>query len=140
MNKFVFLAAGLLAVLSLQGHAQEASDLAPFASLEETDAPDEARAPSPSPQAVGGGMQCFDVFVDKDLVAGERATATLSCPSNSVATGGGATSSFNEGLFINATGPTSGTGIDPNTWFTSAENYRSGGINVRFYARCCRVL
>jgi hypothetical protein len=84
-------------------------------------------------------LECFDRFVDKVLVAGERATATLTCPDDAFATGGGATASDNAGLFINATGPTSGSAIDPNSWFTSAENSRGTEIGVRFYARCCRV-
>ena len=84
-------------------------------------------------------LECFDRFVDKVLVAGERATATVSCPSSAFATGGGATASENSDLFINATGPTSGLVDNPNTWFTSAENFRSFDIGVRFYARCCRV-
>jgi hypothetical protein len=77
--------------------------------------------------------------VDRVLVAGERATATLTCSNDAFATGGGATASENSGLFINATGPTSGFAIDPNSWVTSAENFRSTEIGVRFYARCCRV-
>ncbi len=133
MKKFVYVVAGLLATLSFQTQAQVAPDRA--AQTQEVGAAELSAAP----RAAGGGLRCFDRFVDRVLVSGERATATLACPSNSVATGGGATSSFNEGLFINATGPTSGTATDPNTWFTSAENFRSDEIAVRFYARCCRV-
>ncbi|MGH8569366.1 MAG: hypothetical protein ACREXU_15500 [Gammaproteobacteria bacterium] len=71
--------------------------------------------------------------------SGDRVTRTLACPSNTVATGGGATSGANRDIYINATGPTSSPVHDPNTWFTSVQNFRGEQVNVRYYARCCRV-
>ena len=118
--------------------------------VREVDAqPEELQALAPderagSLQAVGGGLACTDAVSDVNIASGQRMTRTLSCPAGTVAVSGGATASVNTGLYINATGPTSGTAVDPNTWFTSMENYASpvGGIgpSVRFYARCCRVV
>ena len=106
----------------------------------------EAMAPaSPeSPQAVGGGLECKDAFIDVNIALGQRIVRNVFCPADTVAVSGGATATINTGLYINATGPTSGLDVDPNKWFTSVENFSSlvSGIgpSVRFYARCCRVL
>lgn len=138
MNKFVYVVAGLLATLSLQTQAQDfASQMQP----EDLDAAE--RAVQPEPRAAGGGLECFDAVADLVLQpvgsTGDRAVRTLSCPAGSVATGGGATSGSNRDIYINATGPTSSPVNDPNTWFTSVQNFRAEQVNVRFYARCCRV-
>ena len=95
-------------------------------------------------EAVGGGLECKDAFIDLNIALGQRRARDVFCPAGTVAVSGGATATINTGLYINASGPTSGLDIDSNKWFTSVENYSSPtngiGPSVRFYARCCRVV
>jgi len=138
------LVVGALLALGLQSPPPAAA--APGRQVDAQPEELEAMAPaSPeSPQAVGGGLECKDAFIDVNIALGQRLTRNVFCPAGTVAVSGGATATINTGLYINATGPTSGLDVDPNKWFTSVENFSSlvSGIgpSVRFYARCCRVL
>ena len=138
------LVVGALVALGLQSPPQAAA--APGRQVDAQPEELEAMAPaSPeSPQAVGGGLECKDAFIDVNIALGQRIVRNVFCPADTVAVSGGATATINTGLYINATGPTSGLDVDPNKWFTSVENFSSlvSGIgpSVRFYARCCRVL
>ena len=138
------LVAGTLLALSPHRHTQAASDPALLGDVqpEELQALEPGR--TPSPQAVGGGLECKDAVSDVNIALGQRIVRNVSCPAGTVAVSGGATATTNTGLYINATGPTSGLDVDPNKWFTSVENFSSPvsgiGPSVRFYARCCRVV
>lgn len=141
MNRIMIGAASLLALLCVQVHAQ-----APSEKVLLTSQPQEVEAlqQAPTPRAVGGGLECTDAFVDVNIANGQRIVRNVFCPAGTVATSGGATATVNTGLYINATGPTSGLDLNPNKWFTSVENFSSPvtgiGPSVRFYARCCRVV
>ena len=136
--------AGTLLALGPHNHTQAASDRVMPGGAQ----PEEIQAMEPaspeSPQAVGGGLECKDAFIDVNIALGQRLTRNVVCPAGTVAVSGGATATINTGLYINATGPTSGFDVDPNKWFTSVENFSSPvsgiGPSVRFYARCCRVV
>ena len=138
------LVAGTLLALGPHSQTQAAADPVMHGDAQ----PEELQAMEPertaSPQAVGGGLECKDAVSDVNIVLGQRITRNVFCPVGTVAVSGGATSSVNTGLYINATGPTSGKDVDPNKWFTSVENFSSPvsgiGPSVRFYARCCRVV
>jgi hypothetical protein len=145
MNTKSTMLFALLLGLSLQTQAQDARlhALRP----EATATPEELQAMQPhkaaETEAIGGGLECKDAFIDVNIALGQRITRNVFCPAGTVAVSGGATATFNTGLYINATGPTSGTDIDPNKWFTSVENFSGAsgiGPSVRFYARCCRAL
>ncbi len=135
------IVAGTLLAFGLNSHTQAASDPA----MDVGATPEELQAMNPerssSPQAVGGGLECKDAFSDVNIALGGRVTRDVFCPAGTVAVSGGATASFNKGIQINATGPTSGTDVNSNKWFTSVENFANpAGPSVRFYARCCRVV
>jgi len=142
------LVVGALVALGLQSPPQAAAAAAAAPGRQVDAQPEELEAMAPaspeSPQAVGGGLECKDAFIDVNIALGQRITRNVFCPAGTVAVSGGATATINTGLYINATGPTSGLDVDPNKWFTSVENFSSlvSGIgpSVRFYARCCRVL
>ena len=138
------IVAGMLLALGPHSPTQAASDPV----MDVAAQPEEIQAMEPgrtaSPQAVGGGLECKDAVSDVNIALGQRITRNVFCPAGTVAVSGGATATINTGLYINATGPTSGTDVDPNKWFTSVENFSSPvsgiGPSVRFYVRCCRVV
>ena len=138
------LVVGTLLVLGPHHHTQAASDPALNGDVQPEELQTLEPGRTPSPQAVGGGLECKDAVSDVNIALGKRIVRNVSCPAGTVAVSGGATATTNTGLYINATGPTSGLDVDPNQWFTSVENYSSPvsgiGPSVRFYARCCRVL
>lgn len=146
MNKTSMIVSSLLLVLGMQAHAQDARGvLRPEAAAKAQ--PEELQAmqqKEPAAKAVGGGLECKDAFIDLNIALGQRRARDVFCPAGTVAVSGGATATINTGLYINASGPTSGLDIDSNKWFTSVENYSSPtngiGPSVRFYARCCRVV
>jgi hypothetical protein len=135
------IVAGTLLALGPNSQTQAASDpvMNVAAQPEEIQAMEQER--TSSPQAVGGGLECKDAVSDVNIALGQRITRNVLCPAGTVAVSGGVTALVNTGLYINATGPTSGTDVDPNKWFTSVENFSSPvqgiGPSVRFYARCC---
>ena len=134
------LVAGMLLALGPQSPTQAAADrvMPGGAQPEEIQAMEQER--TSDPQAVGGGLECKDAFSDVNIALGQRITRNVFCPAGTVAVSGGATATINTGLYINATGPTSGIDVDPNKWFTSVENFSSPSRAWAIRALLCAML